>query len=204
MGIPQFVLASASPARRRLLQKAGIEPIVCPSDFDESQVQSANAADLVQTLALRKAETIASQLMQEPGLKSTLVLGCDSVLAINCEIHGKPANPAEAIARWQQMRGRVGELYTGHALLELPQNRTLVRCQMTRVYFAMVSDRQIEAYVASGEPLKCAGCFALEGKGGLFIEKLEGCHSNVIGLSMPLLRQMLAEFGYDITNFWQS
>lgn len=204
MGIPQFVLASASPARRRLLQKAGIEPIVCPSDFDESQVQSANAADLVQTLALRKAETIANQLMQEPGLKSTLVLGCDSVLAINCEIHGKPATPAEAIARWQQMRGRVGELYTGHALLELPQNRTLVRCQMTRVYFAMVSDRQIEAYVASGEPLKCAGCFALEGKGGLFVEKLEGCHSNVIGLSMPLLRQMLAEFGYDVTSFWQS
>lgn len=204
MGVLQFVLASASPARRRLLQTAGIEPIVRPSDFDESQVQSANAADLVQTLALRKAETVATQLSQAPSLTSTLVLGCDSVLAINCEIHGKPANPAEAIARWQQMRGRVGELYTGHALIELPQNRMLVRCQMTRVYFAMVSDRQIEAYVASGEPLKCAGCFALEGKGSLFVEKLEGCHSNVIGLSMPLLRQMLAEFGYDVTKFWQS
>jgi septum formation protein len=203
MGIPQFVLASASPARRRLLQMAGIEPIVRPSDFDESQVQSANAADLVQTLALRKAETIADQLSRERNLPTTLVMGCDSVLAIHCEIHGKPANPDEAIARWQQMRGRTGELYTGHALIELPTNKTLVRCQMTRVYFANVSDRQIAAYVATGEPLNCAGCFALEGKGGLFVEKLEGCHSNVIGLSMPLLRQMLEELGYDVTDFWQ-
>nr|WP_290223742.1 nucleoside triphosphate pyrophosphatase [Trichocoleus desertorum] len=196
MGIPQFVLASASPARRRLLQNAGIQPLVSQSNFDESLVQLTNPADLVQTLALRKAETVT------PYFTEALILGCDSVLAIDGEIHGKPADAADAIARWQQMRGKVGDLYTGHALIDLTQNKSLVRCRVTRVYFANISDRQIEAYVATGEPLGCAGCFALEGKGSAFVEKLEGCHTNVIGLSMPLLRQMLSDLGYDITNFW--
>ncbi|MCL1465170.1 Maf family protein [Argonema galeatum] len=195
---PKLVLASASPARRRLLQTAGIEAVVCPSDFDESQVDLSDPVELVQTLAQRKAETVASQFAD------ALLLGCDSVLSLAGEIHGKPADASEAIARWQMMRGGVGDLYTGHALIDQKQGKTLVRCQVTRVYFANASDRQIEAYVASGEPLNCAGCFALEGKGSLFIEKIEGCHSNVIGLSMPLLREMLGELEYDVTNFWQS
>ena len=197
MGVPQFVLASASPARRKLLQNAGIEPIVRQSDFDESQVQLSDPAELVQILAQRKAETVASQFTD------ALILGCDSVLSVNGEIHGKPADVSEAIARWQIMRGNVGDLYTGHALIDTKQGKTLVQLQVTRVYFADVSDRQIAAYVATGEPLKCAGCFALEGRGGLFVEKLEGCHSNVIGLSLPLLRRMLGELGYDVTDFWQ-
>ncbi len=197
MGIPPFVLASASPARCRLLQSAGIELVVCPSDFDESQIQLSDPESLVQTLAQRKAETVAAQF------ESALILGCDSVLLVNGEIHGKPSDPDQAIARWQKMRGHVGELYTGHALIDLSQHRTLVRVRMTRVYFAQVSDRQIEAYVATGEPLKCAGCFALEGRGGLFVEKIEGCHTNVIGLSLPLLRLLLDELGYDVTDFWQ-
>ncbi len=197
MQIPQFVLASASPARRRLLQTAGIEPIVCASNFDESQIQLNNPAELVQTLAQRKAETVISQF------ESGLIVGCDSVLAMDGEIYGKPADAEEACERWQKMQGSFGDLYTGHALIDLDQNRTLVKCQVTRVYFAQMSDRAIKAYVATGEPLKCAGNFALEGRGGLFVEKIEGCHSNVIGLSLPLLRQMLAELGYDVTDFWQ-
>lgn len=192
----QFVLASASPARHRLLRSVGIEPIISPSNFDESQVQERDPRLLVKTLARSKAETAA------PQFDSALIMGCDSVLLINGEIHGKPANASEAIARWQKMRGNVGELYTGHALIDLQQQHTLVRCQVTRVHFANANDRQITAYVATGEPLKCAGGFALEGKGGLFIEKLEGCHTNVIGLSLPLLRQMLNDLGYDITDFW--
>ncbi|PZV14641.1 MAG: septum formation inhibitor Maf [Leptolyngbya sp.] len=210
MGIPQFVLASASPARRRLLQIAGIDPIVQPSDFDESQIASADADLLVRTLALRKADMVAMQLVKAEISTPTLVLGCDSVLALHGEIYGKPDSAAEAIARWQSMRGHIGGLYTGHTLIELlPKTktseahlRTLVRCQVTQVHFANISDRQIEDYVATGEPMHCAGCFALEGKGGFFVEKLEGCHSNVIGLSMPLLRQMMAELGYNVTNFW--
>ncbi len=193
---PLLILASASPARRRLLQSIGIEPLVRRSDFDESQVQLRDPAQLVQTLAQCKAETVAAHL------GTGLILGCDSVLAIHGEIHGKPDSPAEAISRWQQMRGRVGELYTGHALIDLAQTQTLVHCQVTRVHFAPLSDQQIERYVASGEPLHCAGGFALEGKGGLFIEKLEGCYSNVIGLSLPLLRQMLSDLGYDAVDFW--
>ncbi|HEY9596703.1 MAG TPA: nucleoside triphosphate pyrophosphatase [Cyanophyceae cyanobacterium] len=198
MGIQTFVLASASPARKRLLQKAGIEPVVRHSDFDESQVQLSDPVALVETLARHKAQTVANQF------SDALVLGCDSVLSVQGEIHGKPANPEEAIARWQLMRGTVGVLYTGHALIDLSQDKTLVRCGITTVYFANVSDRVIANYVATGEPLKCAGCFALEGRGGLFVEKLEGCHSNVIGLSLPLLHQMLEELGYDTTDFWQA
>ncbi len=196
MQIPQFVLASASPARLRLLQTVGIEPIACPSNFDESQVQLSDPAQLVQTLAQKKAETVA------PKFESALIMGCDSVLAIKGEIYGKPANSEQACLRWQTMQGNFGDLYTGHALIDLSQNLTLVKCQVTRVYFAQMSDRAINAYVATGEPLKCAGCFALEGRGSLFVEKIEGCHSNVIGLSLPLLRQMLAEQGYEVTDFW--
>ncbi len=211
MGIPQFVLASASPARRRLLQIAGIDPIVQPSDFDESQITSADADLLVRTLALRKADTVAKQMVEAGVSVPTLVLGCDSVLAIQGEIYGKPDTSAEAIARWQAMRGHIGGLYTGHTLIHLLPNqskfseaplKTIVRCQVTQVHFANISDRQIEDYVATGEPMYCAGCFALEGKGSFLVEKLDGCHSNVIGLSMPLLRQMMAEFSYNITDFW--
>jgi septum formation protein len=198
MGIPKFVLASASPARRRLLQTVGIDPIVFPSFFDESQIELSEPGELVQTLAKSKAETVTLQF------ESGLILGCDSVLVLNGEIHGKPASPEEAIARWKVMQGNFGDLYTGHALIDLSQNRSLVKFQVTRVYFAQISDREIKAYVATGEPLKCAGAFALEGFGSLFVEKIEGCHSNVIGLSLPLLRQMLGELGYYITDFWQN
>ncbi|MEH2056482.1 MAG: nucleoside triphosphate pyrophosphatase [Nostoc sp.] len=197
MKIPPFVLASASPARRRLLQTVGIEPIVRPSDFDESQIELSDPAELVKTLADYKAKTVA------PQFESALIMGCDSVLSMNGEIYGKPADTSEAIARWQIMQGNFGDLYTGHTLIDLQENRTLVKSQVTRVYFAQMSDKAIEAYVATGEPLKCAGAFAIEGFGSLFVEKIAGCHSNVIGLSLPLLRQMLGELGYDVTDFWQ-
>ena len=196
MSAPQFVLASASSARRQLLVSAGIQPFVQPSQFDESQVQLSDPAELVDVLAKGKAEAVA------PLFPSALVLGCDSVLAFDGEIYGKPEGPEAAIARWRQMRGQVGELYTGHALVAPNLRETLVYWQVTRVFFAYVSDRQIEAYVASGEPLNCAGAFTIDGKGGFFIEKLEGCHTNVIGLSMPLLRKMLAEAGYLPSDFW--
>jgi septum formation protein len=196
MGLPSFVLASASPARQRLLRTAGIEPIVCPSKFDESQVQIDDPATLVQILAHGKAETVA------PRFSNALVLGCDSVLAFAGKIYGKPASAKDAIQRWQQMRGQVGDLYTGHVLVDQTQHKILMRCQVTRVHFSWISDRQITAYVATGEPLACAGSFALEGRGGLFVEKLDGCHTNVIGLSLPLLRQMLDELGYDVTSVW--
>lgn len=197
MSMPPFVLASASPARRKLLQSVGIDPLVCQSNLDESQVQVEDPVELVQILARLKAETVAPQFPE------ALILGCDSVLAIDGEVYGKPDSASEAVARWQKMRGNRGTLYTGHALVDGRQDRVLLRCGATQVYFAAIGEAAIAAYVNSGEPLKCAGCFALEGKGGLFVEKLEGCHSNVIGLSLPLFRQMLAELGYEVTDFWR-
>ncbi|NJL47571.1 MAG: septum formation inhibitor Maf [Leptolyngbyaceae cyanobacterium SM2_5_2] len=192
---PQFVLASASKARRLLLVGAGIHPFVCPSNFDESLVEETAPLEYVTTLAQCKAEAVV------PQFANALVLGCDSVLAFAGQIYGKPVDKEDAIARWQAMRGRVGELYTGHVLIS-PAGITLARCAVTRVYFADIDDDTITAYVNSGEPLACAGAFAIDGKGGLFVEKLEGCHTNVIGLSLPLLRAMLDELGYRVADFW--
>ena len=193
---PRLILASASPARLKLLRMVGIEPVVCKSEFDEDSIQIQEADELVTTLARCKAETVA------PQFKDALVLGCDSVLTVNDRIYGKPESPQIAIARWRGMRGKMGIIYTGHALIDNQQQRHIVRCGITRVYFADLSDRTIEAYVATGEPLRCAGSFALEGKGGMFVEKIEGCHSNVIGLSLPVLYQMIENLGYNVTNFW--
>jgi septum formation protein len=193
---PQFVLASASPARSRLLQTIGIYPTVYPSGFDESQIQDPDPSRLVQILAQSKAQTVASKF------KSALVLGCDSVLAINGEIHGKPADAQEAIARWQIMQNHFGDLYTGHVLIDTTQDRTIVKYRVTRVYFSQMSDRTITNYVNTGEPLNCAGAFAIEGYGSLFVEKIEGCHTNVIGLSLPLLRKMLTELDYEVSDLW--
>lgn len=218
MPIP-FVLASASPARRRLLQLAGIDPFVYPSAFDEDQIQLTDPAELVQELARQKLNASLQKLWLNRGSapggffsdQPGVMLGCDSVLAIGGEIHGKPDSPEEAIARWKQMRGQVGELFTGHVLAgayrdpdHLQPSFQVVRYQVTKVYFANPSDAEITAYVETGEPLNCAGCFAIEGKGSVFVEKIEGCHTNVIGLCMPLLRTMLQEAGYSITDFWKA
>ncbi|MEA5533545.1 nucleoside triphosphate pyrophosphatase [Crocosphaera sp. XPORK-15E] len=195
---PSFVLASASPARLKLLQTVGINPIVCHSNFDESQIQENNPQELVQTLANCKAKVVAQKY------PDSLILGCDSLLVVDGEVYGKPNSPDEAIARWQKMRGSHGILYTGHAIIDRKQQKNLIDCGITKVHFANINDRTIEAYVNTGEPLKCAGCFALEGKGGLFVEKIEGCHSNIIGLSLPLLRKMLQELGYNVQDVWES
>ena len=156
-----FVLASASPARLRLLQLAGIEPVVRKSHFDESQIQSSKTSELVQILARCKAQIVAKEFT------NALILGCDSVLEINGEVHGKPESPEVAFRRWQKMRGNSGILYTGHVLIDQRQSRQVSQCVTTKVYFANASDQEIWAYIESGEPMNCAGCFALEGKGGL-------------------------------------
>jgi septum formation protein len=195
MTIP-FVLASASTARKRLLNTIGIEPVVSISNFDEDSIKITDPPSLVQELAIRKAKTVAAK---HP---NSLILGCDSVLAIDGEIHGKPHDAADALKRWQQMRGNYGILYTGHATIDTERDRQLVRCGVTYVYFANVSDSEIRAYVATGEPMYCAGAFALEGRGGAYVEKIDGCHSNVIGLSLPLLREMLFKLDRPLDSFW--
>ncbi|MCP9888900.1 septum formation inhibitor Maf [Cyanobium sp. ATX 6A2] len=181
-----LVLASASPARRRLLEQAGIPHRVVVSGVDEEAIADPDPQQLVQRLARAKAEAVAARL-QTP---SVGVLGCDSLLTVAGVVYGKPADAAQATARWRTMAGRWGELHTGHCLLS--PARPLLATVTTRVLFAALSEAEIQAYVASGEPLQCAGGFALEGRGALLVERLEGCFSNVIGLSLPLLRRWLA------------
>ena len=188
--VPLLLLASASTARRRLLEQAGVPHRVRVSGVDEDQIQHADPAALVKLLAEAKASAVARALDPEADAEITAVLGCDSLLSFEGEVFGKPAGSAEAIERWQRIAGRSGSLLTGHCLIQRGQPVVLA-CVETVVRFAPLSQAEIEAYVASGEPLQCAGGFALEGRGGLCIDGLEGCYSNVIGLSLPWLRQAL-------------
>ena len=192
-----FVLASASPARRRLLAEAGITAEVVVSDVDESQVTAHDSAKLAATLAEMKAEAVLGSVES-----ASLVLGCDSVLDFDGEILGKPGSEEEAAARWKRMRGRSGLLQTGHCLIDLAAGRRIVRTSGTRVHFAEVSDAEIAAYVATGEPLHVAGSFTLDGYGSAFVDRIEGDPGTVIGLSMPLLRGMLGELGIALTDLW--
>jgi len=188
-----LVLASASPARRRLLEQAAIPHRVRVSGVDEAAFREADPLQLVQHLAAAKAEAVVS--VEGPGRPdhgaAEPVLGCDSVLVVDGEVYGKPRDRAEAIERWLEMSGGWGVLHTGHALFSGTAEPRLAVVS-TRLEFASVDRAAIEAYVDSGEPLHCAGGFALEGRGGLLVERVEGCFSNVIGLSLPLLRRWLS------------
>jgi len=193
-----LLLASASPARRRLLQQAAIAHRVQVSGVDEQAIQHPEPAELVLLLAQAKARAVRRLLDQPSDADISLVLGCDSVLVYGGEVFGKPNNAAEAIERWRLMAGGWGELHTGHCLLAGPGAAAAgpaerLRTVSTRVQFAPLSELEIANYVASGEPLQCAGGFALEGRGGALVERIEGCFSNVIGLSLPLLRRWLGE-----------
>ena len=193
----RFVLASASPARKTLLEAAGIRPEVIVSNVDESTVDSSDAAELSGTLARLKAEAVAARLTG-PGL----VLGCDSVLAFDGEVLGKPASAEDATRRWHRMRGRHGVLHTGHCLIDLGTGKQAAATSATTVHFADVTDAEIEAYVATGEPLHVAGAFTIDGRGAPFVARIEGDHGTVVGLSLPLFRTLLADLGTSITELW--
>jgi septum formation protein len=194
----QLVLASASPARLSTLRAAGIEPVVVVSGVDEDLAVAEatdrygplEPGDVALLLARAKAEDVAARLHDD-----ALVLGCDSVLELDGEVHGKPADAAEATARWRRMRGRSGVLHTGHWLVDDREvgGATLGATASTTVHFAKLSDDEIDAYVATGEPLKVAGAFTIDGLGGAFVTAVEGDHHNVVGLSLPLLRELLAD-----------
>jgi septum formation protein len=194
----RFVLASASPARLRTLQAAGVEPEVQISGVDEDAISAASPVALVQALATAKATAVAAQ---QRG--TLLLLGCDSMLEFDGQVLGKPASTAEAVSRWRQLSGRSGVLHTGHTLLELRHSTVATKVERvasTEVHFAAVSDAEIEAYVATGEPLQVAGAFTIDGLGSWFVESIVGDHHNVVGLSVPLLRLMLADLGYSVTD----
>jgi septum formation protein len=195
------VLASASPARKRLLHAAGIEPSIMVSGVDEDAATAAaeqtygplEPADLALVLARAKAEDVAAQV------DDALVVGCDSILELDGDGHGKPQTPEQAIERWQRMRGRTGVLHTGHWVIDTREDDgtggTLGATASTTVHFAAIDDEEIRAYVETGEPLRVAGSFTLDGLGAPFVSGIEGDPSNVVGLSLPLLRELLAEVG---------
>ena len=194
---PRLVLASASPARLATLRAAGIEPLVVVSGVDESVVTDPDPAAFVAALARLKAHAVAERLGPEPPDpgQGGLLLGCDSVLALDGDILGKPVDAADAVRRWQRMRGRSGVLHTGHCLIDLSSGSERVRSVATVVHFADVTDHEIDAYVATGEPLHVAGAFTVDGLGAPFVRGIEGDHHNVVGLSLPVLREMCAELG---------
>lgn len=204
-----LLLASASPARLATLRSAGIDPQVIVSGVDEPAVVAhygvTDAEDVCLVLAKAKAEDVAGH---DDVAEDALVLGCDSVLAFDGQVLGKPSDAADATARWQAMRGRSGVLHTGHWLIDTRDSdaggsgATIGGVASVTVHFADVSDAEIEAYVATGEPLLVAGAFTLDGLGGAFVRGVEGDPHAVVGVSLPLLRDLAREAGVRWTDLW--
>ncbi|MCY7401281.1 MAG: Maf-like protein [Nocardioides sp.] len=197
--MPTLVLASASPARRTTLRAAGLDPLVIVSGVDESQVADLPPAELALQLAELKCAAVAGR---DDVPADALVLGCDSVLELDGQALGKPLDATDARARWQAMRGRSGVLHSGHSVRDLATGRVAAATGSTTVHFADVTDEEIDAYVATGEPLNVAGAFTIDGIGGAFVTGIEGDHHNVIGVSLPLLRELVLELGHAWVDLW--
>lgn len=198
----RVILASASPARREVLRRAGIPVEVMVSGVDEESVAAESASALTLTLARMKAAAVAGQFGGQDG--PVLVIGCDSLLEFDGHPQGKPSDAAQAAERWRAMRGRKGTLHTGHRVILADGDdvRTAEAVASTTVHFANLTDAEIDAYVATGEPLAVAGSFTVDGLGGPFVTGIEGDHHNVVGLSLPLLRTLLADLGIEWVSLW--
>jgi septum formation protein len=198
--VTAIVLASASPARLAVLRAAGLAPEVVVSGVDETAFRAATPAELAGQLAQAKAAAVAASLPDR--LAGAQVIGCDSLLDLDGRALGKPASAAEAAARWREMSGRSGTLVTGHCVIDTATGRRAAAVAATTVRFGTPSEREIAAYVASGEPLAVAGAFTLDGRGGWFVDGIDGDHGNVLGISLPLLRRLLADLGFGVTELW--
>ena len=193
---PRLVLASGSPARRRLLGDAGLAPVADVSRVDETIDAAIGTASAVCTLAERKASAVAGR---HPG---DLVLGCDSLLDLDGTTLGKPASPQAAAALWRLMSGRQGTLHTGHCLIDTRSGQRTIAAASTLVRFGTPGEQEIADYVATGEPGRMAGGFSIDGFGAPFVESIDGDWSTVVGLSLPLLRRMLAGAGVALADLW--
>ncbi len=198
--VRRLVLASQSPARLATLRSAGLDPEVVVSGVDESQLDTTDPAELSVALARLKARAVVDRLTGDPAL----VVGCDSVLELDGEVHGKPGTAEVATRRWRSMRGRSGVLHTGHCVVDTASDREVSRSARTVVHFADLSDDEIAAYVATGEPLRVAGAFTLDGLGGAYVTGIEGDPHTVVGIGLPLLREMLAELGVTWHTLWSA
>ncbi len=200
---PRLILASASPARLATLRRAGLAPEVIVSGVEEAGVEASTPANLAAELARRKGEAVAATV-SEPG--ETLIVACDSVFELDGVAYGKPGDADTAVTRIRSMRGRTGVLHTGHQVILLRAGVASARAAVgsTTVHFGPISDTEVEAYVATGEPLAVAGSFTVDGLGGPFIDRIEGDYHNVVGVSLPLLRRLLAELGVAWPSLWST
>jgi septum formation protein len=197
-----LVLASASPARLGVLRAAGVKPEVRVSGVDEEAISAADPSGLVRALAEAKAAAVV-----RPDDDDLLVLGCDSMLDLDGTAYGKPGTAAEATKRWELMAGRSGILRTGHALLSVRAGSVVasaVDVSATEVRFGRPDPDEVAAYVATGEPLEVAGAFTIDGRGGWFLDGVDGDPGTVIGLSLPLLRVLLRTLGVAVTELWET
>jgi septum formation protein len=196
----RVVLASASPARLSLLRQAGLAPEVVISNVDESLVDAPRVAEKVALLAAAKAKAVAEQQTD------ALVIGADSLLEFRGEAFGKPADIRDARDRWQRMAGHSGVLHTGQALFDVQDGAVVSRdvaVVSTVVHFAALTTQELEAYLATGEPLAVAGAFTLDGLGAPFVRRVEGDPAAVVGLSLSTLRIQLGKRGVALTNLWR-
>ena len=204
-----LILASASQSRKKLLENCQIEFIQISSNFDETTIQEKNILNLALELSFQKANSLVLnikkiELPEKFNYTSVVILGCDSIFEFKGSSFGKPSDKEEAYRRWSKMSGEFGFLHTGHTLLissfdstskVLKVTKKIKKTVSSKVCFSKLQDEEIKSYVDSLEPLYCAGGFALEGKGGKYIEKIDGCFSNVMGLSLPWLRKSLIKEG---------
>jgi len=194
MAARTLVLASASSARLRVLRDAGLDPKVVVTGVPEDDVLETSAAEIVGVLARRKALAV--------DVANALVIGCDSLLELDGVAMGKPASDDEARHRWRHMRGKRGTLYTGHCVVDTATGAQAMAVAGTDVEFGTPTEREIDAYIATGEPLRVAGAFTLDGFAAPFVTRIEGDHGTVLGLSMPLLRELLQQIGVEVTDLW--
>ncbi|ARU45622.1 Maf family protein [Corynebacterium silvaticum] len=200
----RIVLASASPSRRAILRSAGVDPIIDPADIDEDslieQYKGQQPEEIVAQLATAKAHAVAGKHPDH------VVIGGDSMLLLDGKLQGKPHTIERTIQRWREQRGRTAHLITGHCIVHGAAGTSTsyqhVETSVTKIRFAQATDRDIEAYARTGEPLHCAGAFTLEALGGWFIDAIDGDPSSVIGLSLPVVRRALYSFGLNVSDFW--
>ncbi len=198
--MPKLLLASTSPARKKLLTDAGINFETLSPGVDEEllveRLNPATAEELTLLLAKAKAEAARGKTSAD------LILGCDSALEFEGEILGKPLREDVAITRWKSMRGKWGTLASGHHLISA-DGRSASFCSKTKVLFANITDSEIEKYVATGEPLAVAGAFTIDSIGGTYVERIEGDYHTVVGLSLVTLRKLMVELGHNYQDFWR-